>query len=69
MKIHIKGGRLIDPKHGVDAQRDVYIAAGKVVGIGEAPVAGFTWRSLKPWWASGVPCEMASSEALVRSNG
>ena len=37
MKIHIKGGRLVDPKHGVDALRDVYIAAGKVVGIGEAP--------------------------------
>jgi dihydroorotase len=37
MKIHIKGGRLIDPKSGVDAKKDVYIAAGKVVAIGEAP--------------------------------
>jgi dihydroorotase len=37
MKIHIKGGRLIDPKSGVDARKDVYIAAGKVVAIGEAP--------------------------------
>lgn len=41
MKIHIKNGRLIDPASGTDAQKDVYIAAGKVVGIGEAP-AGFT---------------------------
>ena len=41
MKIHIKGGRLIDPKHGIDAPRDVYIAAGKIVGIGEAP-KGYT---------------------------
>ncbi|HJV51612.1 MAG TPA: dihydroorotase [Noviherbaspirillum sp.] len=41
MKIHIKNGRLIDPANGIDAQKDVYIAAGKVVGIGEAP-AGFT---------------------------
>ena len=41
MKIHIKSGRLIDPRHGVDAQRDVYIAAGKIVAIGEAP-AGFS---------------------------
>ena len=41
MKIHIKGGRLIDPKSGVDAKKDVYIAAGKIVAIGEAP-AGFT---------------------------
>lgn len=40
MKIHIKNGRLIDPKHGIDGQHDLYIAAGKVVGIGEAP-AGF----------------------------
>jgi dihydroorotase len=41
MKIHIKGGRLIDPKHGVDAAKDLYVAAGKVVGIGEAP-AGYS---------------------------
>jgi dihydroorotase len=41
MKIHIKGGRLIDPKSGVDAKKDVYIAAGKIVAIGEAP-AGFS---------------------------
>ncbi len=37
MKIHIKGGRLIDPKSGVDAKKDVYIAAGKVVAIGDPP--------------------------------
>ena len=37
MKIHIKGGRLIDPKSGVDAKKDVYIAAGKIVGVGEPP--------------------------------
>jgi dihydroorotase len=41
MKIHIKGGRLIDPKSGVDAKKDVYIAAGKIVAIGEAP-AGYS---------------------------
>jgi len=37
MKIHIKGGRLIDPRSGVDANKDVYIAAGKIVAIGDAP--------------------------------
>jgi dihydroorotase len=37
VKIHIKGGRLIDPKNKVDAKKDVYIAAGKVVAVGEAP--------------------------------
>lgn len=37
MKIHIKNGRLIDPKNSIDAKQDLYIAAGKVVGIGNAP--------------------------------
>ena len=37
MKIHIKGGRLIDPKNGVDRVQDVFIAAGKIAAIGEAP--------------------------------
>ncbi len=37
MKIHIRGGRLIEPKSGIDAQRDIYIAAGKVAAIGDAP--------------------------------
>ncbi len=40
MKIHIKNGRLIDPKNNIDAQQDVYTAAGKVVAIGAMP-AGF----------------------------
>ncbi|HQN65852.1 MAG TPA: dihydroorotase [Methylophilus sp.] len=40
MKIHIKNGRLIDPKNKIDALQDLYIAAGQVVGIGQAP-AGF----------------------------
>ncbi len=37
MKIHIKNGRLIDPDNGIDAQRDVFVAAGKVVAIGDMP--------------------------------
>jgi dihydroorotase len=37
MKIHIRDGRLVDPRHGIDAGRDLYLAAGKVVGIGAAP--------------------------------
>ena len=41
MKIHIKNGRLIDPASGTDANKDLYIAAGKIAGIGTAP-AGFT---------------------------
>ena len=41
MKIHIKGGRVIDPASGLDAELDLYIAAGKIVAIGEAPM-GFS---------------------------
>lgn len=37
MKIHIKNGHLIDPKNGIDAVRDLFIAAGKVVAVGQAP--------------------------------
>ena len=41
MKIHIANGRLIDPAHEIDQQRDLFIASGKIVGIGSAP-DGFT---------------------------
>ena len=37
MKIHIKNGRVIDPKQGLDTHADVYIAAGKIAAIGDAP--------------------------------
>jgi dihydroorotase len=37
MKIHIKNGRVIDPKNNIDSQIDVFIGAGKIVGLGKAP--------------------------------
>ncbi len=38
MGIHIKGGRLIDPANGIDAQKDLYIDdLGFVAGVGTAP--------------------------------
>jgi dihydroorotase len=40
-KIHIRNGRLIDPKNGTDSALDVFIADGRVAAIGQAP-AGFT---------------------------
>jgi dihydroorotase len=40
MNIQIKNGRLIDPKNGIDAQQDLFIVAGKVASVGNAP-AGF----------------------------
>jgi dihydroorotase len=36
-RIRISGGRVIDPANRIDASRDVYIAAGKVVALGDAP--------------------------------
>lgn len=40
MKIHIKGGRLVDPATGADSIRDVFVAAGKIQALG-APPSGF----------------------------
>ena len=37
MKIHIKGGRLVDPGSGIDAPRDLFITAGRIVALGEPP--------------------------------
>jgi len=38
--VHIRNGRFIDPKNGVDAKQDVFVSAGKVSALGKAP-AGF----------------------------
>ena len=40
MRTAITHGRLIDPRHGIDDERDLFFADGKVAGIGIAP-AGF----------------------------
>lgn len=37
MRIHIKNGRVVDPKQGTDVVQDVFIAKGKIVAIGTAP--------------------------------
>lgn len=37
MKIHIRNGRIIDAKQGIDAIQDIFIAKGKIVAIGRAP--------------------------------
>jgi dihydroorotase len=37
MTIEIRGGRLIDPKHGIDRVASLWIADGRVAAIGEAP--------------------------------
>jgi len=37
VKIHIKNGRLIDPKNHIDARQDVFIAERRIVAIGKRP--------------------------------
>ncbi|WP_250492663.1 dihydroorotase [Caballeronia sp. GAWG1-1] len=37
MKIQIQGGTIIDPIAGTEARKDVFIAAGRIVSIGDAP--------------------------------
>jgi dihydroorotase len=37
MKLHIKNGHLIDPANGIDAPKDLYIADGKIAGVGQMP--------------------------------
>ncbi|MFZ6690639.1 dihydroorotase [Undibacterium sp. SXout20W] len=41
MKIQIKNGRVIDPASGFDGVQDLFIADGKIQGLGRAP-EGFT---------------------------
>ncbi len=40
-QIRIHGGHVIDPANGVDAVTDVYVARGRIAGLGAAP-EGFT---------------------------
>jgi len=37
MNIHIRNGRLIDPKNGIDAMQDVFIVDRRIAAIGKAP--------------------------------
>jgi len=37
MKIHIKNGRVIDPKNNIDSKLDVFIAAGRIAALGKSP--------------------------------
>jgi dihydroorotase len=46
MKIHIRNGRIIDPMNARDGVGDLYIAAGKIVGNGQAPVDFHANRTL-----------------------
>ena len=51
MKIEIRNGRVIDPKHGVDRTASLYVAAGKVAAIGEPPAG---WNANRTLDATGL---------------
>src|SRR5262245_38863006 len=38
--LHLRGGRLVDPKNRVDAKQDVFVSGGKIAALGKAP-SGF----------------------------
>ena len=46
LKLHIKGGRLIDPANGIDRLADIFVADGLIVGAGDTPLAGFNPTSV-----------------------
>jgi dihydroorotase len=50
-KIEIGNGRVIDPKHGLDRTATLYVAAGKVAAIGEAPAG---WAANRTIDATGL---------------
>lgn len=50
MKIAIRKGRVVDPATAFDGQADIFIAAGKIVGIGAAPA---DWHSNREIDAEG----------------
>ena len=51
VKIEIRNGRVIDPRHGVDRVSTLYLAAGKVAALGAAPSGWSANRSID---ASGL---------------
>ena len=44
--IHIKNGRVIDPKNGIDTHTDVFISDGRIAALGQAPAAFVAGRTL-----------------------
>ncbi|KND55034.1 Dihydroorotase [Candidatus Paraburkholderia kirkii] len=51
MKIQIQGGTIIDPAAGTEERKDVFIAAGRIVGVGGAPA---DFNAVKVIDASGL---------------
>jgi dihydroorotase len=63
MKIEILNGHLIDPRNGIDAKTNLYIAAGRVVGVGQAPAG---WQANKTYNAQDLIVCPGLVDASVR---
>lgn len=67
MKIAIRGGRLIDPASALDTRADLYIAAGKVVGIGTPPADWHANREIDATGCVVAPGLVDLAARLTRS--
>lgn len=54
MRLHIKNGRVVDPANGIDAPKDVCIAAGKVIAVTEPGEVPSNFSSNRVIDASGL---------------
>ncbi len=54
MRLHIKNGRVVDPANGIDAPKDVCIAAGKILAVTEPGEMHENFRSNRVIDATGL---------------
>src|SRR5947209_20085614 len=63
MQIEIRGGRVIDPRNAIDRVATLYIVAGHVAGIDEAPP---DWRATRVIEAHGLVVAPGLIDIAVR---
>jgi dihydroorotase len=63
VKIEIANGRIVDPAHGVDRIGSLYVAAGRIAGVGTAPAG---WTSNRTLDARGLVVAPGLVDAAAR---
>jgi dihydroorotase len=68
VKFEISGGRVVDPRHGIDRKASLYVSAGKIAAVGEPPAG---WHANRVLDASGlVVCPgLIDASARLREPG
>jgi dihydroorotase len=69
MKIEIKNGRVIDPASGLDRATSVFVAAGRIVGIGDKAPGGFQAEGIIDAGACVVCPGLVDLSARLREPG